>query len=67
MPHGKIQFHDNWGMRPKKTSGKRRERVKVQKRRLVAAGLDPAKVAKMGVRQTRDAWKKIHPAVQSNA
>ena len=67
MPHGKIQFHDNWGMRPVKTLGKRRERVKAQKKRLITAGLDPAKVAKMGVRETRMAWKKVHSAAQAHA
>ena len=64
MPHGKIQFHDNWGMRPKKSGGKRRERVKAQKKRLIAAGIDAKKVAKMGVRETRETWKKVHPAAQ---
>lgn len=67
MPHGKIQFHANWGMRPKKSGGKRRERVKEQKKRLIAAGLDPKKVAKMGVRETRMAWKKVHSDVQTHA
>ena len=64
MPHGKIQFHDNWGMPPKKSGGKRRERVKAQKKRLLAAGLDAKKVAKMGVLETRMAWKKVQSTVQ---
>jgi hypothetical protein len=51
-------------MRPSKSGGKRRERVKAQKKRLVAAGLDAKKVAKMGVLETRMAWKKVHASVQ---
>lgn len=56
---GKIQFHDNWGMRPVKSAGKRRQRVKAQKKRLVAGGMDPAKVAKLGVKETREALKRL--------
>ena len=55
----KIQFHENWGQRPKKSPGARRQRVKAQKKRLVAAGLDPKKVAKLGVKETREALKDI--------
>jgi len=55
----KIQFHENWGQRPVKSTGKRKQRVKAQKKRLLAAGLDPIKVAKLGVKDTREALKKI--------
>ena len=55
----KIQYHDNWGMRPVKSAGKRRQRVKAQKKRLLAAGWNSEKVAKLGVKETREALKTI--------
>jgi hypothetical protein len=55
----KIQFHENWGQRPVKSPGKRKQRVKAQKKRLLEAGMDKAKVSKLGVKETREALKTI--------
>ena len=55
----KIQFHDNWGTRPVKSAGKRRQRVKAQKKRLLAAGWDATRVAKLNVSETREALKAL--------
>ena len=56
---GKTSYHANYFTRPVKSAGKRRQRVKAQKRRLIAAGMTPAVAGKLNVRETREALKKI--------
>lgn len=55
----KTQYHDNFSRYPLKSAGKRRQRVKAQKKRLVAGGMNPAAVAKLNVRETREALKTL--------
>jgi hypothetical protein len=43
--------------RPKKTGAKKNQRILSQKKRLVAAGYDEAKLRKMTTREIRDALK----------
>ncbi|MFA4944260.1 MAG: hypothetical protein WC789_06120 [Lentisphaeria bacterium] len=45
---------------PTKSAGKRRQRIKVQKRRLVALGVDAAKVGKLNAQEIRGLLR--HPA-----
>ncbi|MBF0254671.1 MAG: hypothetical protein HQL11_06085 [Candidatus Omnitrophica bacterium] len=56
---GNIKFGSKFKRRPVKTLGQRRARVKVHRKRLVAAGLDPEKVAVMDAKALREALKKI--------
>lgn len=46
--------------RPIKQACARKRRLKVQKKRLVAAGFDPKALAKMNTMQIRDNIKKTH-------
>ena len=55
----KIQYHANYNTHPVKSAGKRRQRVKAQKKRLLAAGWDAQKVAKLNVLETREALKLL--------
>lgn len=45
--------------RPKKSPAKKRQKVKAQKRRLVAGGLDEAAVEKMTNKEVREALKEV--------
>ncbi len=45
--------------RPKKLGAKKTVKVKDQKRRLVAGGIDEAKVAKLSPKETREALKTV--------
>lgn len=55
----KIQYHANYNTRPVKSAGMRRQRVKAQKKRLLAAGWESGKVAKLNVKETREALKLL--------
>ena len=55
----KIKYSDKFKSRPRKTAGKRRQRVKAQKRRLIAGGWKPDRVALLGVLATREALKSL--------
>lgn len=56
---GKIQYHASYFERPVKSPRKRRQRVKAQKKRLVAAGMKPEAVAALNVQETRKALKSL--------
>ena len=56
---GVIKFGTKFEGRPVKSAGKKRQRLKSQKKRLVAAGMKTDFVSKLGVKQTRDALKRI--------
>jgi hypothetical protein len=45
--------------RPKKVGAKKNTRIKAQKARLLASGMDEAKVKKLNLLETRNALKKI--------
>ncbi len=48
----------NYRTRPKKTGGKKKQRVAAQKRRLVAAGYDKVKLDKLTTVEVRELQKK---------
>jgi len=56
---GNIKFGSKFKSRPIKAAGKKRQRVKVHRRRLIAAGMDEEKVARMDAKQLRDALKTL--------
>jgi len=56
MAQPRVKF----GMRPKKTGAKKRQRVKTQKKRLITAGLDAAKVEKMTEKEIRQQLRKAY-------
>lgn len=56
---GVIKFGSVFTGRPKKTGARKRQRVKAQKKRLIAGGMKADVVKKLGVKQTRDACKEI--------
>ncbi len=45
--------------RPKKSAGKKRQKVKAQKKKLLAGGLDEAVVEKMTNKEVREALKEV--------
>jgi hypothetical protein len=55
----KISFGQRFNTRPVKSAGKRRQRIKMQKRRLVAAGMDTKAVAKLTIKQIRESLKRL--------
>ena len=47
--------------RPKKSASDRRKRVKAQKKRLLASGIDEAVVENMTIKEIREGLKEISP------
>ncbi len=56
---GIIKFGSKFEGRPVKSAGKKRQRIKEQKKRLLAVGMDKKTVEKLNVKETRDALKRI--------
>ena len=54
-----IKFGTKFTFRPVKSAGKKRQRIKSQKKRLLKAGMDSGFVAKMDVKTTRDTLKRL--------
>jgi len=54
---GVLKFSQKFKLRPVKSAGRRRQRVKAQKKRLLAAGMDPKVVERFNVHETRQALK----------
>ena len=56
---GIIKFGSKFEGRPVKSAGKRRQRIKAQKKRLVAAGMKEDAVIKLNILETRQAIRRI--------
>ncbi len=56
---GEKKFGTRFKLRPVKTEGMRRQRMKVHRQRLEAAGWDAGKVKKMDAKALREALKTI--------
>jgi len=56
---GIIKFGTRFKSRPVKSARMRRQRIKAQKKRLLASGMEPALVVKMDAYETRQAIKEI--------
>ncbi|MDD4956423.1 MAG: hypothetical protein PHH49_01710 [Candidatus Omnitrophica bacterium] len=57
----------NYRTRPKKTGAKKRQRIKAQKKRLVASGMEEKKLKKLNVVEIRDLIKKTAKAAKKKA
>ena len=55
----KIPYGIKFTYRPIKSAGKRRQRIKVQKKRLLAAGMDPGVIRRMTTKDIREALKQV--------
>lgn len=55
----KVKFGSRFTTRPIKSAGKKRQRLKVHRARLVQAGLEEEKVSKMDAKSLREALKVI--------
>jgi len=59
MAQARPQRRSKVARTPTKSAGKRRHRLKVQKRRLLELGMDPAAIAKLNDKEIRDRLR--HP------
>ena len=61
---GEIKFGTRFKSRPLKSAGQRRQRVKAQRLRLLAAGMSRAQVDKLNTAEVRETLKKVHKKLQ---
>lgn len=55
----KVKYGQRFKSRPIKSAGKKRQRLKVHRARLVTAGFEEDKVSKMDAKSLREALKLI--------